>query len=441
MKVLLTCPYSFNYRNYVYSGFVEKLLNENIKVYIVLPKVLKNDSYILRLKNKYSGLLFIEEIEQDYTIFEKVLLIIFRAWCFKIQNTKTYKFKKQNLFKIDIKEWMKYHFLSVLLPKNVNAYNKIFDLSKNIIFRSYKITEFVKNIKPDVYVATLHNKYNEGKYIYATENLGIRSIGVIHSWDVITTKGFFPIATDETIFWSKSNMLAYEKYVSPLSKNTKMSVIGVLHFDSYKNKISKNEARAKLKLPKNKKIILYSTSVKRLVPNEENYILNMVNEFKNNKDIFFLIRIHPQAEMSEFVNIPEKGKNFVVDRPERYLQSGLQDKVRFSENTFSTLMLSITSSDLVINVASSMALDSLALNRPVIWLKDDDLVNNYYLYEHIEDVLRTLPINVFDLNLDIKNCVIKYLSKDHEDTKCKFEHEFSNVGSAQSNLIKIINEH
>lgn len=439
MKILITCPYSFNYRNYVYSGFVEKLLSMNMKVYILLPSVLLRDPFIVELKNKYSNFLFLEPIKQDYTFLEKIVLILLRSWCYKIQNTKTYKLKNKNLKKIDFKEWVKYYALSLFLPKSVYLYKKTLNLTKSFIFYSRDIYEFIRVIDPEVYISTLHNKYNEGKYIYACDKLSIRTIGVVHSWDVITTKGFFPVSTNETLFWSKANMLAYEKYVEPLSRPTKKTVIGVIHFDCYFGDINKTEAKAKLKLPYDKKVILYSTSVKRLVPNEESIILNMINKMKENEDIFFYIRIHPQADTNEFSRIPHVGENFIVDRPEKSGQKELQDKVMFSENTFSKLMLSIISSDLVINVASSMALDSLALNRPVIWLKEDGMVMNYYNYEHIQDVLTTLPINLCEIDSNLERSIISTIKKYNYNTRRSFEKEFAKIGCAQENLINIIN--
>ena len=86
-KILISIPYSFNYRNYILTGFINKLA-ERFLITILLEKNIDEDERFGLNDN-------IKVIKTDFSrsLVEKILYKIIKERIFAIQNTETYKIK------------------------------------------------------------------------------------------------------------------------------------------------------------------------------------------------------------------------------------------------------------------------------------------------------------------------------------------------------------
>ncbi|WP_415902807.1 hypothetical protein ACMXYR_02700 [Neptuniibacter sp. QD29_5] len=435
MRLMITCPYSYNYRNVIASGLVEELLKNDAFVLIAVPYDHLGSSELKALQDEYDGKLDIIEFKNEFGFLNKLLLILFRLWCYKLQSTKTYNEKSKYLFLTDKIEWIKYKGFSKFFPKKRAFYDFLLRKLSGYIFKSESAVQIIKKYSPEIVISTMSNKYDEGQYLWQARRQGIEIIGLVHSWDVITTKGFFPIKPDSAYFWSLSNLMEYEKYVDRNHYTKKKKICGPVQFDIYREDLDVVFEKKTRGIPLNKKVILYSTSVSRLVPNENSFIESLISLVNERNDLYLYVRVHPQAKVSEFKE--QETENVKIVKPEKNSNLNL-DGVKFSDNSLNKLHGDLAVSDVVVNFASSMALDALAMGKPAIWLNDGSAnVNCFYRYEHIVQAIKDLNIPIANTPEEVINLVCK-LKGDGESYKALFEKSYSVVGDSKKNIISNI---
>ena len=438
MKILVTCPYSYNFRNIVCSGFLRDLLNRNHKV-----RILVSDAHLNSLELKELKILFPTQLEVDvfeirYSWIKKLILIVLRSWCYKNQHTKTFESKSNYLYSYSKKEWIKYFGLSIFFPRNFSLYRCALKLLRPYLFHSKSIATLYSEFKPGIIINTLPNKYDESCYAWEAKKLKIKILAINHSWDVITTKGFYAVTPDHIVFWSQTNLAEYQRYVAELMLEApKADVVGPIQFDIYKNFSDPVAHKQKIGLTLNKKIILYTTSVPRLVPDEVNYIKKLIDYLAKRDDLFLYIRPHPQAPANHFAFDECERKVFKVGRAEPLSSSSL-DGVAFRDDALVSLRNDLMVCDIVINFASSMALDAMAMNKPAIWLSDfSSEVREFYTYEHISKARSTLEIPIASSFSQLLEIIDEKL-KCSKDYKSAFEREYAVIGNAKANIMKKI---
>lgn len=445
MKIAITCPYSYNFRNVVLSGLVEEMLQEGWNVDIFIPPTLGQDEYLISLKSRMGKVLKIYDFEPVESKFVRFLSVMMASWKYNIQGTKTFKHKARWLRKKSFFQYVKYCGIGLIMPRNAQLYKKLESVYRKIFFNleSHRLTT---SSAIDIYIGTLLHKYDELHYAMLAQEKGAKIVNLIHSWDVITTKGFFPCEHDLSLFWSSTNKLEYQRYITTLfsRENEKTEVCGPVQFDKYGvdgSKESEIKARGyeRRAIDKNQTVILYSTSVGRLVPHEEKMILKIIEIIKDFKSLYLLVRIHPQAGELEFRNLPERGANFQAYRPEKYDQN-LIDGVRFDKTSIDGLMEDVLTSSLTINYASSMALDSYALNRKCVWLNTDlsSNTNEFYRYEHVKSAIDDLNIDIITDSESLK-LIFSELNDgcfESEGCKTKFEKNYGEIGQSRRKIIK-----
>jgi hypothetical protein len=205
--------------------------------------------------------------------------------------------------------------------------------------------------------------------------------------------------------------------------------------------VSQLAVRKSLKLPLDKKIILYSTSVNRLVPTEEDFLLQLINRVEERDDLFLNVRIHPQATTSEFSRITAKGKYHKIYRPEKSTNK-LLDGVVFQKDTLGQLRNDLLSSDIVVNFASSMVLDAYAMNKPAIWIDlsspEYALHADFYSYEHLIGAVDDFGIPIVKSVDHLMDSIDGIFDAPVINFKQIFEEKYAPVGSSITSLVDII---
>jgi hypothetical protein len=172
----------------------------------------------------------------------------------------------------------------------------------------------------------------------------IRLLKHIYGWDQPSLKGYIPNFCNSdfivTNFQLKEDLVRFHKI-----KKKKIFNLGNYFFEN--SKLIKNKK-------KNYFTVLYSMTSQRVNPHEINYILNIYKFFnKNFKNFRLILRPHPNEDiLRKIVKEKFKNKNIILD-----------DSSFFD---IKSLRTNILNSNLVINSASSVFLDSFALNTDVV---------------------------------------------------------------------------
>ncbi len=403
-KVVITATYSFSYRNIVFTGVLDELLSSGATVHIFLPEVIFNSQHFKSLEEKYEGKLV------GYVISEPkkrggthILFILLSSWMLKLQNTYTYRIKMANLFEVDKIAYLKFGGIAALLPNSKRVFNFFRRKFLKIMAQNKDVDSVLSKINPDVMFFLLNNKLNEYHYISYANRRNVPTISLIHSWDVITTKGHFLYSTDTVMCWNYVNQYEYEQLVDGiLNSRSKLEIVGVPQFDIYDEPNPQIEKeKLELGVPLNKKIVLYTTTVDRLFPNEDVLIKRLIDWVSTKNDYFLYIRIHPQAKLDEFVSITTSSLYHLIIRPEK-VSSTVDDGVQFSPDTLLRLKRDILISDVVVNLASSISLDASVLGRPVINIcfdiddiqKSNLSVKRFYRTDHFSKLISLGQIGV-----------------------------------------------
>ncbi len=255
------------------------------------------------------------------------------------------------------------------------------------------LRSFLLRVEPEKRLAELFDTYKPGLLFASSltqfdfdvpaaleaRRRGIRIIGMVRSWDNLSSHGLLRVVPDRFIFQNaflKKMAIGYQA-IDPLK--VLMDVVGLPHYDRYQNPASLLESRQsffeRLGLDPAKKLILYGAMGDFLFPHEgeiADILENLIESGKIKEDVQVIFRAHPK-----FTSPFERMKGMKHVRPDRkatYLTGELKS-VEFEEEDSKHLINSLYHSDLVVAGASTIALDSCLFGKPVICVGFDPTHN------------------------------------------------------------------
>ena len=361
-RLLITLPYSYNYRNYLLSGFLDSL-SDYFQVTVYVDENITLDKFY-----DHSKLNIVKKSFKRNAVI-KILYKLLQELMFFKQKTKTYKYKyrlkpiyiKAFLFVIGDIKWV-----YALIHKIFLIYNK-----------SKLIKDEISCY--DVIISTMaHKPYEINLLLNKSKNT--KTFNLVHSWDVITTKGSFLFDYDHSIVWNQTNREEYNIYIKKLfDYSGDVHVCAPIHFDMY-NKVQYKKGD----------YILYATSVERLVENEIE-IIDKLHKICLKNNLKLKVRNHPQRSELIFIN------NNTIQIKTKFDNS--RDNTTFITSFYDEIIKDIHSSFTVISIASTIALDGLALRKNVAFLNLKHFsksIRNYYDYEHLHKLINSCEIPVIE---------------------------------------------
>lgn len=250
------------------------------------------------------------------------------------------------------------------------------------------IERFIDLQSPDLFVA-VHLQHPQLAPIMAcVRRKKIKSIGVISSWDQLTTKG--PLPPGISLYLVQSEIMKNEIHEYHRVDLNKVCVSGWPTMDIYHRKdfhLTKSDFLSKLGLPANAAIALYTTNGERLGPHEPNIAEKLAKRFDQNlfgEDVFFIVRPHPIDSRWDlrFGKIKQFKNCLLLPAENGNLQF------------FYNLLIH---SNVVIASTTSASIDALAVNTPVVSVVfDGDLKLDHYEkterwfeMEHYRPIMKT----------------------------------------------------
>jgi len=237
----------------------------------------------------------------------------------------------------------------------------------------------------------------------AAKQLGINTCSFIFSWDNLPSKGRMAAPFDSFLVWSEL-MKTELKYFYPDTKNKKIAVVGTPQFEPYimhEYEISRENFNNKFKLNHEFKTICYSCGDVSTSKNDGVYINNIAEAILDNKvkDVNFIVRTSPAEDGTRFAEI-KKSFPFIIwnfplweitrdNHPEPWSQ-----RVPLKEDLIDLRGL-LQYSDLNINMCSTMSLDFMLFEKPVINTVFGNVNNGLYndqkylSYTHYDRVVKS----------------------------------------------------
>ena len=250
-------------------------------------------------------------------------------------------------------------------------------------------------------------EYLDALLLRCTRRLGIPSLCVVLSWDNLTSKGYMAAVPDRLVVWNermRAEAVELHDYLPAA-----VDVAGVAHFDIYQHRdshLTKEQICTRLGLEPDRPIVLFGT-VSPFLFQYNHEVARLVAEaaadgrIQGNAQV--VIRLHPQsASPGPYGDVHERYRGLqrrfpgtvVLDIP-AVAASRLQWALPRDEMRWLASLL--RHSDVLLNVASTLAIDAALAGTPVIGVAFDGAqslpyersIRRAYDYTHYHPIVAT----------------------------------------------------
>jgi len=302
--------------------------------------------------------------------------------------------------------------------------------SKNKITQSY--LQLLKEDQPSHLFFTHQRPPFLAPFLYAAQQLKIPTSTFIFSWDNLASKGRMLGTFDYFLVWShlmQSELL----YFYPTVSSEKVKVVGTPQFEPYvmsKYESTPDEFYAKFRLDASLKTICYSCADVTIGPNDPIVIRTIAQVIRNNAittKVQLLVRTSPAEDDRRFKAIKKEFPEIIWNVPqwiltrENHAESWSQRVP--SEEDIKDLRSLLEYVDLNINMCSTMSLDFMLFDKPVINTVFGNLDNGLYddqrflNFDHYKKVVDSQSVTIAKNETELINQINQALTQPEERTE------------------------
>lgn len=422
------------FRNFIMSDFITEASEQfdAITIYSGLPI------------SAYSSIPNNVKIKELDIFIENKLTWFFRKWkeLSHLQKNQSFYGMKDNL----ISGYPVTNSLRSIIVKGiyfvtrfVHSYSSILfieklqflSFSKNKITKSY--LELLQNDNPTHIFFTHQRPPYLAPFLYAATQLKIPVSTFIFSWDNLASKGRMLGAFDYFLVWS--HLMKYELlYFYPNVKEENIKVVGTPQFEPYvldKYKAERQDFYTKFNLDWNLKTVCFSCADASIGANDPVVIRAIALALRENKigiPCQLIVRTSPAEESSRFANVKEEFPEIIWNNPKWILTRENHAEIWSqripSEEDIIDLRSLLEYVDLNINMCSTMSMDFMLFDKPVINTVFGNLENGLYNdqrflgYDHFKKVVDsqavTIAKNPTELIAQIKEALVNPSARSKE---------------------------
>lgn len=401
MTIFITISRGSIARNLLHNKFYDLIKNDFDKVVILTP-CSKDRRFINEFKARNVEILSLPDSER--TFFDNLIFGVNKFLVYT-SNTKVMSTYIESLGKSGIRMFFKHikHFLIAFILKplsKIKIFRKFLQYLDFLFFEKKRVAEYqkiIKKYKPSIIFST--NIMEESALLKAARKEKIFSVAMAKSWDNFS-KTYFRAKAVKLMVWSKF----MSKQAQKLQDYTrdKIEIFGIPQFDYYLDKsriVSRDNFCKKIGLDPLKKIILFGSEGK-YTPSDTDIVKVLLDFIKDGKladKCQLLIRPHfgykdDNLKFQDFYN----EKNVSVDLFNNP-SNCFRDMWDYSKEHMDNFLNSLYHCDFLINTASTLTLDGIAMNKPVILIKFDGYekrsfhssVARWYLADYYKAILKS----------------------------------------------------
>tara|TARA_R110002124_G_scaffold267533_1_gene434793 strand:- start:85 stop:1482 length:1398 start_codon:yes stop_codon:yes gene_type:complete len=292
---------------------------------------------------------------------------------------------------------------SILLAEKL----QFVSFSQNRITKSY--LQLIKEDKPSHLFFTHQRPPFLAPFLYAAQQFKIPTSTFIFSWDNLASKGRMLGDFDYFLVWShlmKNELL----YFYPDVKEESVGVVGTPQFEPYvmeKYKTKKQDFYTKFNLELNKKTICFSCADASIGANDPVVIRTVANAIRENKiglPCQFVVRTSPAEGPERFATIRKDFPEIIWNNPKWILTrdhhaESWSQRIPSDEDV-KDLRAVLEYVDLNINMCSTMSLDFMLFDTPVINTVFGNSKNDLYDdqrflgYDHYKKVVDSQSVTI-----------------------------------------------
>jgi hypothetical protein len=354
---------------------------------------------------------FIKEFRRDETYFEdlifdpgkcrKSLIYKIHRWgdrYYFAQNKKVHGvYLNRVLYKSNWKEEKKTRIAGQLFTKFPKINMWMANRCNEMLVSPYYIKK-IEKYKPDVVFSSHVYAEQENQLLLNAKLKAIPTIGLIHSWDNITSKGRINVMPDKIVLWNEVMKEEMKCLYNGVIDENNIFPVGIPQHDYIFNDNWK-EGRAKFlkKLgadPDRKTIVYVSRGLKYQHYRERENLEVLIDGIAKNKftrKSQLIIREIAGVDRLMCRDAIGKKPHVIFDVPDVSHRPNSNKNNVWTCNPKSTYHLGnlLMHSDVIINFGSTITIDSLYYDKPNIWaIYSPPKKYNKFIYGKIPDALR-----------------------------------------------------
>jgi hypothetical protein len=306
--------------------------------------------------------------------------------------------------------------------------------SRNEVTKEY--IKILKEDKPTKVFFTHQRPPYVAPFLYATIKLKIVTTTFIFSWDNLASKGRMLGSFNSYLVWS--DLMKKElRFFYPNVNSKNILVVGTPQFEPYvldSYKMSRDEFLASFNLDASKKIICYSCADVSIGQNDAIVISVIANALRNNTiehNVQLLVRTSPAEDDLRFKQVkeafPEISWNVPKWKLTRTNHAELWSQRIPSKQDVCDLRAILSYCDLSINMCSTMSLDFMIFDKPVINTvfgnEENGLYNDqiFLNYDHYKRVVESGAVVIAKTEDDLINAINSELKAPEKRAKQRKE--------------------
>lgn len=315
--------------------------------------------------------------------------------------------------------------ISRFLPMKFTDPSVFTFLEKIFTNKSKQFDEYIKKYNPSlILTATPGFTFFEAEIIILAKKAKIPTVAINFTWDNLTSNGKLIRKTDYLIVWNNIIKKEAKDFHNYALENVFVS--GSLRFDCYFNKMNgelrKEEFLKSKNLDPKLKTIFIATMSQNNYPAHAELIEDILKfrEEKIIENVNIFVRVHPKDSVSLYEKIIEKNpRNFHIEIAGTQIKkdNAKGQKIQMDEEDIVNLKNTLMNIDVSINPFSTMSLESMIFDKPVINI---GLIEEYrpaLYYLHYKPLLDSNSVRVaFD-----KKQLIEYINAYLDNTKLDSE--------------------
>ncbi len=277
----------------------------------------------------------------------------------------------------------------------------------------------LETYKPDVVTITNVSSDTEIALLKAAKEKNIKTLAIPKSWDNLSKHGFRAKA-DIMVVWSdfmKKQTIEFQNY-----KEQDIRVIGIPQFDYYadKTRLQTREQFCSLyNLDPKKKIIFFGSEGKLFPTDSEiaSILYEMVSQNTLSLSAQLLVRPHYGYKNDEqkFSHLFDK-PNVTVDL-QNTPSAFFRDEWDYSQEFMNRFLNTLYHSDVIVNTCSTLSLDGVAFDKPLISIAFDgyqkkrynDSILRWYETHYYDGIVQTGAVSIVKDRKELQSEISEYL--------------------------------
>mgnify|MGYP001609019266 CR=1 FL=1 len=399
-----------------------KYLSEKYKVVVITPQR-EGDHIISKNKIFTSPNIIYAEFPLEHAKWWRRFKLL-RASCVRqFDNLLSVQINYKRT-RVDDKRRVVLRAVSLMLPRFITSTAMFTWLETFIIPASKIFDEYAEKYKPSIILtATPGFTHFEAWAIILAKKSNIPTAAINFTWDNLTSNGKLIRKTDYLIVWNEIIKKEAKEYHNYSTKDVFVS--GPIRFDNYFNHIEGEMTRENFLKSKNldpaRKTVLITTMSKNNYPYHKELVQSIISIRDSNspkKRFNIFIRVHPIDSFEIYSDIAKANyENLYIERAGKQIKpdSAIGQKVRMDEEDMLNLKHTLMYSDICINPFSTISLESMIFDKPVINIGLDPEYRPALNYVHYKPLLDKKAVKVAYTEKQLEDYIDLYLTKPETD--------------------------